>query len=94
MLMPNDSLITIPKHVLSESLNDETVLLDMSSGLYFGLSPVASRFWQLLGEGVALDQVQATILDEFDVAPDVLQSDLDTLLSALESKKLIERQAN
>ncbi len=92
--MSHESLITIPKHVLSESLNDETVLLDMSSGLYFGLSPVASRFWQLLGDGVSLDAVQITILDEFDVAPDILKADLDALLTELESRKLIERQAN
>jgi hypothetical protein len=92
--MPHDAAITIPKHVLSESLNDETVLLDMSSGLYFGLSPVASRFWQLLGEGVAPDVVRSTMLEEFDVTPEVLDGDLNTLLAELEAKKLIERQAN
>ncbi|WP_263382644.1 PqqD family protein [Granulicella arctica] len=92
--MPHDTSITIPKHVLSESLNDETVLLDMSSGLYFGLSPVASRYWQLLGEGVSAETTRSTILAEFDVTPEVLDSDLDSLLSELESKKLIERQTN
>ena len=92
--MPHDTPITIPKHVLSESLNDETVLLDMSSGLYFGLSPVASRYWQLLGEGATTAAARSTILDEFDVTPEVLDSDLDSLLAELESKKLIERQTN
>jgi len=92
--MTNDAPITIPKHVLSESLNDETVLLDMSSGIYFGLSPVASRFWQLLGENMALDTIQTTILNEFEVAPDVLRADLDTLLQELESRKLVERNAS
>jgi len=92
--MTDELLIAIPKHVLSESLNDETVLLDMSSGLYFGLSPVASRFWQLLSEKVPQETIQTMMLDEFDVAPDVLKADLDTLLQELETRKLIERQAD
>ena len=92
--MPHDAQLTIPKHVLSETLNEETVLLDMSSGLYFGLSPVASRFWRLVGEGQSLDQARSTMLDEFDVAPETLDADLHSLVADLEAKKLIERQAN
>ena len=92
--MAPDASITIPKYVLSESLNHETVVLDMSSGVYFGLSPVASRFWKLLGEGVNRDQIEAALLEEFEVEPEVLRADLDTLLSDLEGKKLIVRQSN
>jgi hypothetical protein len=92
--MTPDVSITIPKHILSESLNDETVVLDMSSGTYFGLSPVATRFWKLLGEGSNREQIQAILLDEFDVDPSVLSADLDSLLAHLEAKKLILLQAN
>ena len=89
--MTPDTIITIPKYVLSESLNDETVVLDMSSGVYFGLSPVASRFWKLLGAGTDRTQIEATLLNEFEVEPDVLRADLDSLLAELEGKKLIVR---
>ncbi len=92
--MTPDATITIPKYVLSESLNDETVVLDMSSGIYFGLSPVASRFWKLLGEGATRDRIEAVLLDEFDVEPEILSADLDALLVQLEGKKLIVRQSN
>ncbi len=92
--MAHEASITIPGHVLSESLNEETVLLDMSSGQYFGLSPVASRLWQLLGQGVSLEQAQATLLDEFEVAPEVLRADVEELMAQLASKKLIERKAS
>ncbi len=92
--MTPDAPITIPKYVLSESLNDETVVLDMSSGIYFGLSPVASRFWKLLGEGTARPQIEATLLNEFEVEPETLRADLDSLLSDLEGKKLIVRASS
>jgi hypothetical protein len=92
--MVSNSNISVPKHVLSESLNDETVVLDMSSGMYFGLSPVASRFWTLLGEGVTRDEIHSILQNEFDVDAEVLRADLDGLLADLEAKKLIQRQAN
>jgi hypothetical protein len=92
--MAPDANITIPEHVLSESLNDETVVLDMSSGTYFGLSPVATRCWKLLGEGSTREEIQAILLEEFDVDSAVLSADLDSLFAELEAKKLILRQAN
>ncbi len=92
--MTPEATITIPKYVLSESLNDETVVLDMSSGVYFGLSPVASRFWKLLGEGIPRPQIESALLAEFEVEPDTLRADLDSLLSDLERKKLIVRASS
>ncbi len=92
--MAPEAAITIPKYVLSESLNDETVVLDMSSGVYFGLSPVASRFWKLLGQGSTRPEIEAVLLGEFEVDPDTLRTDLDGLLSELETKKLIVRAAS
>jgi len=92
--MPSDVTFTIPKYVLSESLNDETVVLDMSSGIYFGLSPVASRFWKLLGEGTPQARIEAILLEEFDVQPEVLHADLCGLLDELAGKKLIVRKSN
>ena len=92
--MPLDATLTIPKYVLSESLNDETVVLDMSSGVYFGLSPVASRFWKLLSEGRSREAIEGTLLEEFEVEPEVLRNDLDSLLADLEGKKLIVRQSS
>jgi hypothetical protein len=65
----------------------------MSSGQYFGLSPVASRLWQLLGQGMSPEQAQVVLLDEFEVAPDVLRADVEDLMAQLASKKLIEQKA-
>ena len=32
-------------------LGDETVILDLASGTYYGLDPVGARIWQLMAEG-------------------------------------------
>ena len=90
----NTLSVKIPSHILSESLSGETILLDMSSGMYFGLSPVASRFWKLLADGSTREEIHSILLNEFDVEPEVLNTDLDSLLGDLEAKKLILRQTN
>jgi hypothetical protein len=43
--------ISISKDVLTQELQDETVLLDLDSENYFGLDSVGTRIWQLLNEG-------------------------------------------
>jgi hypothetical protein len=92
--MSHTSSAKIPPHVLSESLSGEMILLDMSSGMYFGLSTVATRFWQLLAEGSTPEQIESILLNEFDVDAETLHNDLATLVEALEAKKLLQRQAN
>ncbi len=87
-----EAAITIPSHVLYESLGTETVLLDMSNGMYFGLTPVASRFWELLSQKKTGAEACAQIMREFDVSEDTLKHDLDDLLAELSSRKLISQQ--
>jgi hypothetical protein len=93
-IMTPKTSISIPAHVLAETLNDETVLLDMSNGMYFGLNPIATRFWKLLADGIKQEQIRSILLDEFEVEPNVLDTDLDVLLRELEARKLIDRKAD
>jgi hypothetical protein len=80
----------IPDHILCERLNDETVLLDLRSGLYFGLPPVASSLWYHLQNGESLDQARSAMLSEFDVDEQTLSHDIAGFVHALEEKGLLE----
>jgi hypothetical protein len=82
--------ITIPTQVMARQVGDETVILDLASGTYYGLDAVGARIWQLLGEGKALAQVCETMLAEYDVTRDEFERDLDDLLKALADKGLIK----
>ena len=41
----------IPSTVMTRTIGDETVILDLAGGTYFGLDPVGARIWQLIEEG-------------------------------------------
>jgi Coenzyme PQQ synthesis protein D (PqqD) len=75
--------------VVSRVLDGEAVILDLASGKYLGLNAVATRVWELLGEGKAFGAIRAALLAEFDVPADVLDGDLDTLFADMTARGLI-----
>src|SRR5437773_9947037 len=75
---------------LYRQLQGETVLLHMDSGEYFGLDEIATRIWQLIVEKGDLDEVEAAMLNEFQVDRAVLSGDLARVINDLAAKGLIE----
>lgn len=88
--MVSERQFIIPAHVMSRQVGDETVILDLGSGTYFGLNPVGARVWQLLSGGSAVADIVTTLLGEFDAAEDQLQDDVDALIAELVTRGLVE----
>ena len=82
--------ISIPEDVLFRELDDEAVLLNLKTGIYFGLNPAGLRIWQLIGQGQSLRQALEVLRDEFEVEADVLERDLLALCRELCSHGLVE----
>lgn len=83
--------LVIPDHVMARQVGDETVILDLDSGVYYGLDAVGSRFWQLLAEGGSAASARDRLLEEFDVEPARLDQDLDDLVGQLVASRLLMR---
>lgn len=81
---------TIPTQVMARTVGDETVILDLASGTYYGLDPVGARMWQLLADGKSLGEVCDVMFGEYDVARDVLEADAVRLLSELCGRGLVQ----
>jgi len=80
---------TIPAQVMARKVGDETVILDLAGGTYYGLDPVGARVWQLMGEGKTLGEICDTMLDEYDVTREALQRDVIDLADKLLEQNLI-----
>lgn len=72
--------IKFSEDALFQVVNGEVVILDLAKELYFGLNEVGSRIWVLLQEGKSVEEVRATVLAEYDVAPAQLDLDIEELL--------------
>ena len=81
--------ISIPDTVLSTELHDEGVLLNLETGEYFGLDGVGMEMWKVLRANGDVRAARAALLEQYDVAEDVLAKDLDELIAKLAARKLL-----
>ena len=83
------SRVKVNDDVLFQELQGEAVLLNLKSGVYFGLDPVGTRIWQLFAEHEVLSEVAQAVVAEYDVAVDKCSEDLLKLVNDLEKQELI-----
>ena len=76
--------------VVHRELNGQTVLVHLGTNEIFALNATGSRFWTLLTEGRQRSEIRAHLLDEFDVAPEVLDAEIDALISRLVAASLVD----
>jgi hypothetical protein len=82
--------VRIPADVVHKKVADETVLLDLDAGVYFGLDPVGTRVWEILAGQGDLRLVVETMVREYDAAPDDIARDVLDLIQRLAEKGLVE----
>lgn len=82
--------VRIPEHVMSQDLQGEMVILNLDTGVYWGLNEVGTRIWNLLREHERLDAILKRMLIEYEVTEEHLRQDLLDLLSRLVKKGLLE----
>ena len=68
----------------------ETVVLDMKSGMYYGMDGVGGLIWNLLEQPQTLEAIHAAVLAEYEVDPASCERDVAAFISALQSAGLIE----
>ena len=83
----------VPERVLSRRLDDEIVLIDLDSEEIFELNVTATRVWELLESGLALEVAASQLAMEFDArAPEILEHSRE-LVSSLLRLGFLERAA-
>ena len=88
------SIVTINPEIAYRELDGEVVILNLETGVYFGLDAVGARTWKLIEDHGALGAVHAALHSEYDVPPSVLERDLLELVDQLCAKGLTRVAAN
>ena len=82
--------LRIPERITFRRVRDEMALLNVDTGVYFGLDEIGARMWELLAEHGSLGAVAERMEQEYEVAPEQLRHDLLRLAEELQAKGLIE----
>ena len=81
--------VTIPSQVMTRQVGDETVLLHLGSGTYYGLDSVGQSIWLLMRDGKTLAEICDLLLQEYDVTREALARDVVELADKLLAQGLI-----
>lgn len=84
-----DTRVAVSEDTVFRELDGEAVILQLESGMYYGLDPVGTRLWQLIDQHGQLRPVYDAALEEFDVEPAQLRNDLLVLVTDLVAKQLV-----
>jgi hypothetical protein len=75
--------------VVANGEGGHLVLLDFTSGTYYGLDEVGARIWELLHEEFTLAHVVDQLSEEYDAPREILAEDTSALLTVLSSLGLV-----
>ena len=89
MTLSRESCVVVSDEQVSTALGDETVILGMHDGVYYGLDSVGARIWALLATPRRVSDLVRTLSDEFDVSTEQLERDVLALLDDLADRALI-----
>jgi len=81
--------VVVPDSVIARELDGETVVLNLETGVYFGLDSVATDIWNALQGGAKIEDALRAVLERYDVQPATLEHDLLRFVNQLASKGLL-----
>ena len=88
--MDIETQLIVPPQVMSRQVDDETVLLDLKSGTYFGLDGVGKLIWEGVEGGSSLRETVKAIVSEYEVDPNRAETDVLEFADELVERGLLE----
>jgi Coenzyme PQQ synthesis protein D (PqqD) len=70
-------------------IQDDVVILNVDTGVYFGLEGTGGQMWRELVEHRSLEKALEALKKRFDVEPDDLRRDLEDMVRQLAEKGLV-----
>ena len=85
-----EARLRVPEHVVHRNFGDETVILNLESGMYHGLNTTAARMLAVVGECDTVAEAIDPLAAEFEQPREVIEGDLLTLCRALSERGLVQ----
>lgn len=79
----------IPHTVMMQSVDDETLLFDSATELFFSLNETGAMMWEVMNDHNDLANVHAELVEAFDVDPTIIENDLNVFAVLLAKQGLV-----
>ena len=91
--MSLDASLVVPEDVIFRELDGEAIILNLATGMYFGLDEIGTRLWALITESGTLRHAVDVMASEYDVDRSALEQDVLELACGLFEKGLVQLKA-
>ena len=79
--------------VMAQCLDDTCVLFQLQTDRFYQLNRTATRFWELLCAGDSVAEIHGQLLQEFEVDPTELATEMEQILGTLQKLDLVLPEA-
>jgi Coenzyme PQQ synthesis protein D (PqqD) len=86
----DDSRVVVAADQVSRTLTGGAAIVNLNSGVYYGLDEVGTRIWDLIHQPITVRQIREAIVRDYDVDPSAAAADIHAFLIQLAGQGLIE----
>ncbi len=87
------SYVTNPQ-VIHETIDGETIIIDLATGTYFSLRGSAPAIWNVLVQGASAERVVEELRSRYEAEPGEIEDAAGDFLAQLEREQLIAASPN
>ena len=88
MLTP-DTILERNSDLIHADIDNETMLMSLSNGEYYGMNSVGSVIWGLLENSISARQLVEKLSSEYEISEEQCEKDITPFLSTLQEKGII-----
>jgi hypothetical protein len=85
----DQTLISRSNSLLAAVVHDETVMMDIPSGLYYGLDDIGSDIWRRLESPRRFGELVDSLAAEYDADRGIIAADVQKLLTLMATHKVV-----
>lgn len=85
---PEDKLVRV-QEILSTELDQETVLMSIDAGSYYGMGGTARSIWEKLAAPITFSALVNALVEEYAVTHEACAADLQGFLAEMEREGLL-----
>jgi hypothetical protein len=89
MPLTPESVVTAAPDQVSCQVDDEAALLNLQTGVYYGLDAMGAYLWALLREPVSVQTLQERVQREYNAEPATVAADVAEFLEEMLAAGLI-----
>lgn len=92
-ILKTTTVVATSRHISSD-LVGESVILNLNTGMYFGLNEIGAYIWKLIQQPITVETICGALTQEYEVDIEQCERETIALLQDLVAAQLVEVQAS